>query len=460
MKESGSIGRGVSMSAGRGIGRSIGSVGTISRGPSKEGRLGFSARALSIPSSRIANPGLKVTSYINPNSRRNEAFAPYGLPKSPEKGLRPTSITPQSHLEKSVLKIQSNESKRTEAFLPSDQVTDIYRSPKTERSHRRRPSRSFHQEIPNIKHNQNYEIKKPESPSAPVIERIPTYIKKFQPELFTPHHTLLKKAEGTTLQVLDKIPSHELRARPATVQRTELTNTKLRLAMLRQIRTVTNRRAQLKPGFDLETSTALKTQTNLLRFTELQNNTELPTVTELSAPVAKRARPDQLTDEEENQIKEIVLYQMKKAPDKSENKEEEESPRLDRDNKANDARKERITKAIKGAINQAKNKDEILTGKDIAQILPKKPTDDVLSELAKEFGLEHDGSWSAILYAMRAVQKVDHKINKFIKSAIDMFTAVRRRKRPAQPATKQNAKLVVMGGAPIEEDTFVSRLVA
>lgn len=427
----------------------IGSVGTLSRGPSAEGRSGFSSRTLSIPSSRIFNPGLKVNSYINPNVRRNEAFAPFGLPKSPEKGFKPTSITSIGHVEKNISSTHGHKSKRTEAFLPFYHAANIYSRVNTERSHRRRPGRSIHQEIPNIKHNSNYEIKKPERSIAPVVERRPIPIDKPQPELFTTYYTLLKKEKVKSQVVeLPRLPRDKI----------DLGSPQLRSKTLRKIKTITDQRIPLKPGSNPETSITLKTRTDLLDSIELQDNVDLSTVTELMVSVAKSAQHNKLKDEEDKLIEEKVLYKMEKVHDLPKEEKDDEPARLDQDAQANAARKEIIIKAIKMATIKAKSKDEALTGKDVN--LPKKPNDDVLSELAKELGLEHDGSWSALVYAMQAVGKIDQRIDKFIQSAIGTFTAVRRRKRPAKPATKENAQLVVTGGISIDEDKFKSRLAA
>lgn len=438
----------------------IGSVGTISRGPSAEGRSGFSSRALSVPFSRISNPGLKVSSYINPKVGRNEAFTPFGMPKSPENSLRPTNVTSKLHLEKSVLGTPDHESKRyvsisehkglyskkIEGFKPSDQAKNIYRNPKIDRRHRHRPGRSFQQEIPNIKHNLNYQIKKSEKAIVPLIERIPTHVMKSQSELFTPLYTVLKKEKL-------KSPAIELSRLPR--DRIDISSPQLRLVMLRQVKTVRDRRTQLRPGLGLDTPTALKTQIDLLRSTESQNNIDPSTATELIIPVAKRARHDQLKDDEDKQFEEIVLYNIKTITDKPTEDKEDEPQRFDQDAQANEARKEIIIKAIKWATIEAKNKEEALTGKDVN--LPKKPSGDALSELARELGIEHDGSWSALVYVLQAVGKIDHRIDKFIQSAIYTFTAVRRRKRPAKPATKENAHLVVGANLSIENSSSLKR---
>ena len=227
----------------------------------------------------------------------------------------------------------------------------------------------------------------------------------------------MKKVGGTTPKVLDKMLSHELNTRKDEVKnfeslvRTEKVKVQiielprlpldridnltpqLRLARLRQVKTATNRRTQLKPGLSLESSTALKTKTDLLSSTDVQKNNDLLTVTELMMPIALRARPDQLSEEEKT--KEIVLFELKKLPDRPEEKDEDEPQRLDQDTQANEARKEIIIKAIEWSKIKAKQKDEAITGKDVN--LPKKPSGDTLSELARDLGLEHDGSWSALV---------------------------------------------------------------
>lgn len=197
-----------------------------------------------------------------------------------------------------------------------------------------------------------------------------------------------------------------------------------------------------------------------LKQEQLAPNTSLKTVNvveakavrpELKPVFAQQTRPEtrqidhvQAEKTTEQKQQEFVVF-TKITVVKDKKPDEEKGQKYDVDTNANQARWKMISVAIKRFFADRSRKNDELYAKEVTNALPQAPTDELLSELAKNVGIKYDGSYTAILNTISKAGKIKARFQKYVKAVIESFPAVRVRKRPQRPARKEDAWLVVNG---------------
>lgn len=394
---------------------------------------GFSSSVLAPRASHIPNPGLKVTSYIRPNIERNQAFAPFGLSRAQDRGFKTVQdtiglSTPESNKGSHISSYISPDIKSVnlKAFAPFGLPES---SPKTNSISETKPSEDRINNKPDKKPNQrkaygtyhhvefsgvyrpNKKIDEYQNEPA-ITNRVLEKESYVSAEPNSPYFGLLKKAkkqeELQNGQIIGQDPIFKLAKQQ---EKTSL----------------------MDAAFDTNL-------VNLKKLKVMEKRTEkadmesmpLTTIEEKTLPRNEKKKV---------QKSEVILFELKKKEYQPEEKRVEKSE-LDIDDDANSARKRYIMDIVNNLFARRKSQEK-LTAKSLTGHLPDNPTDEMLSELAKAFKRKWDGSWSAITVFISRSKKSLDQMQNIVKSAVEMFPAVRIRKKANKKASKSDAQRVL-----------------